>query len=531
MRLFSPRIVAVEITPDRVNMIEVDPGRRPTVHAWATVEGPFADPSATAPRIQAALKESGFTARRAYLAPPVTVEHRHVSFPSVPRRELRRLVEREARRDSTIPREEQTFDFAVVGETIERSGARKKEIILAIAPEPEVERYVRIIEEAGLIPWRVTSRPLALMAAIALQEGGGGPVVVAYLQGAYLQVMVAEEGVLHFSREITLAADVAAEGAESWEAVSTEIHRSLLYFFEQSPRWRVGRILLTGGGAENLRGLQEALSKDGRMRVEIFDPKDRVELRATTEAGARWRAVLPSFAVPLGLASGQPEAGINLLPRQVEERKWEAIRRATIGAIGTAAVLIGAVTLYSFFGEELSLRRALEAQVAKWRTLEQQLRDLEQAERERQMHRARLGLLEGRLMGEPLWSGVLREVSVHAASDLLLHSMKLETNAGGYRLVLSGQVVSRSPVDAHVAFNRFYEGLQRSPFLATVTLVQPLQVSRLTPQPAPAPAPAAEEGEPPARAPAPAPASGPVPDGKSRLEFTLALALTAVARR
>jgi len=120
-------------------------------------------------------------------------------------------------------------------------------------------------------------------------------------------------------------------------------------------------------------------------------------------------------------------------------------------------------------------------------------------------------------MGDPLWSGVLREISVHAAADLLLHTMKLETNAGGYRLVLGGQVIARSPSDAHVAFNRFYEGLQRSPFLATVALVQPLQVSRLMPQPAPAAA--------------PAPASGPVPDGKSRLEFTLALALTAVARR
>jgi hypothetical protein len=61
------------------------------------------------------------------------------------------------------------------------------------------------------------------------------------------------------------------------------------------------------------------LAKDPTVRVEVFDPQGRVELRPPDGEEPAWRAALPRLAIPLGLASGRPEVGISLLARQFQE--------------------------------------------------------------------------------------------------------------------------------------------------------------------------------------------------------------------
>src|SRR3989304_1025722 len=103
MRIPGKRVVAIDIAPERVALAEVETGRRPRLHAWAIVEGPFADASDMAKRIREALDAGGFTARLAYVAPGIRVEHRHLSLPPLSARGPRRGVERAVRRDSQTP--------------------------------------------------------------------------------------------------------------------------------------------------------------------------------------------------------------------------------------------------------------------------------------------------------------------------------------------------------------------------------------------------------------------------------------------
>jgi hypothetical protein len=224
------------------------------------------------------------------------------------------------------------------------------------------------------------------------------------------------------------------------------------------------------------------------------------------------------------LASGRPEVGIGLLPRHVQERKWGKVRRVAVAGIAAGALVLGSITLYAVTRGEESLRKVLDSQRTMLINLERQMREVEEAERQRELHQARLSLLEGGLWSGPFWRGVFREISLYAPPDLLLHQLKLEAGPGGYRMVLTGQVISGSPYEAHVGFNRFYEGLQGSPFLQAVTLLQPVRVSRV-----PRPEPEQETGEP--EGTKAAARTTPVPEGQSRLEFSLALGLRAVAGR
>jgi Tfp pilus assembly PilM family ATPase len=461
-----------------MTLAEVEPGRRVKVHAWATVEGPFPDVSAMAHRLQEALETGGFTARRAYAAIPIGAEHRNLSLPPLSGRELQRIIEREVRREGAIPPADRVFGYTVLRETTEQGGVRKKEVLLTIASEREIERYLRAVEEAGLTPWLVTSIPLALMAALELMDGVREPVVVAHLQGTTLQILVAEEGVLHFSREITVPTIPGGEGKESWEIVTTEINRSFMYFRQRFHRREIRRVLLSGNSVD-LQGLQEALAQDQTLQVNVFDPGEQVELLAPQREGLTWRAALPGLAVPLGLASRRPEVQVNLIPKRVQARRWASVRRVAFASATLATLLLATAGYFGLFLGERHLRGVLEAQKKTWGQLEQQLKVVEEAERQRNLHQARLHLLEGWPAGGPLWAGIFREMSLNVPNDLLLHTMKVEADAGRYRMHLGGQVISTSPYDAQLAFNRFYEALRSSPFVASVELLQPLKVSRV----------------------------------------------------
>lgn len=479
MRLPTKRIVACEITPTRMTLAEVEPGRRVKVHAWATVEGPFADASAMAQRLQEALEAGGFTARRAYLAIPIGAEHRNLSLPPLSGRELERIVEREVRREGAIPPADRIFGYTVLRETAGPGGARKKEVLLAIASEREVERHLEAVEGAGLTPWLVTSIPLALLAALELTDGVHEPVVVAHLQGTTLQILVAEAGALHFSREIALPAIPGGEGREVWEIVTTEINRSFMYFRQRFQRREIRRILLSGDSID-LQGLQRVLAQDQTLQVKVFDPGERVELLAPQREGLAWRTALSGLAVPLGLASGRPEVQVNLIPRKVQARKWASVKRVVFTSAIAATLLIATAGYLGLFLGERHLRGVLEAQQKTWQQLEQQLRGVQEIERQRGQHQARLNLMERWPVGGPVWTGILRDISLNAPDDLLLHSMKIEADPGGYRMHLGGQVISGSAYGAQLAFNRFYGGLRGSPFVASVALLQPLKVSRVS---------------------------------------------------
>jgi hypothetical protein len=259
--------------------------------------------------------------------------------------------------------------------------------------------------------------------------------------------------------------------------------------------------------------------------VEVFDPKGGVEVAGLLGEGSAWRAAVPSLAIPLGLATRRPEVGISLLPREVQERKWASVRRVALGGIVAATVTVGVIGLVALEKGERNLRRALQAHVNTLSTVEEQIRDVEEVERERELHRARASLLERGVWSGPVWIGILREISLYAHPDLLLNSLKMEEGADGYRMVLKGEVTSRTPYEAHVAFNRFYEGLQQSPFLATVTLLQPLKVSQVIPEEEGEEAGGEEESEGVVRT------AAPFRERQSRLQFDLALRLRRMLRR
>jgi hypothetical protein len=277
------------------------------------------------------------------------------------------------------------------------------------------------------------------------------------------------------------------------------------------------------GSSGDLGGLRDALAEDATVRVQVFDAKGGVEVVGRLGDGPAWRDAVPSLAISLGLATRRPEVGISLLPREVEERKWARVSRVVLGSIVAASVTVGVLTLVSLEKVERNLQSALQSHLNTLSTVEQQIIDVEEVEQERESHRARVGLLERGVWGGPVWIGILREISLHAHPDLLLNSMKMEEGVNGNRMVLKGDVTSRTPYETHVAFNRFYEGLQRSPFLATVTLLQPLKVSQLSPEQEGA----GEEEESQGVVKTAAPVSRP----QSRLQFDLALDLTQMLRR
>ena len=82
-----------------------------------------------------------------------------------------------------------------------------------------------------------------------------------------------------------------------------EVRGSLDYYLAQSGSARVGRVVVSGGGAR-LTGLVERLSAATRLPVEVARPLSQLRVGRTGLSEADLAEVEPLVSVPVGLALG-----------------------------------------------------------------------------------------------------------------------------------------------------------------------------------------------------------------------------------
>jgi hypothetical protein len=111
---------------------------------------------------------------------------------------------------------------------------------------------------------------------------------------------------------------------------------------------------------------------------------------------------------------------------------------------------------------------------------------VESIKRERETQYQRIRLLKSDPLGEPPLAEVFKEMSRVAPGDLRLDRLILGRDEKGARIRLSGVVESADLAQAQSQFNRFYFGLQGSPFVSEV-IFNPPTSSKVTIQQGPSP--------------------------------------------
>lgn len=266
---------------------------------------------------------------------------RFVKFPKMEEAELRSTLQFEAEPHIPFDIQDVYMDAQIIGD-VEVDSQVKMDAVLVASKKEIIQEKVEIVEKAGFRPVLIDVDAFALENAYeALNKEAVEEVVMLVNIGASLtNISIVEKGISKVVRDLYTAGNSFTraiqnsmqiptaqaeelkkkyglssvendnedkEAAKVYESLfpavkelNSEIQRSIDYFMGQqvSSEMGISKIVLSGGSAE-LKGIQEFISSDIRIPVEIFRPLENAEIAG---GNSKFDAKSPALAVATGLS-------------------------------------------------------------------------------------------------------------------------------------------------------------------------------------------------------------------------------------
>lgn len=283
------------------------------------------------------VKKSGTRTRNVAMAlPPSAVITKKIVLPAgLNDNDLEVQVESEASQYIPFSLDEVSLDFCVIGPS--PAGPDDIEVLIAASRKEKVQDRQGLAEAAGLKPQilDIESHAARLAAGRLIdslpKKGRDALVALIKIGGvaSSLQVMRNEEvvyerdqafGGSQLTQQIVRQYGFSSEEAEIKkrnadlpddyatavlapfvDSLSTEIVRSLQFFFTSSPYNRVDHVLLAGGSA-SLPGLPEAVALQSGFGCTVANPFDAMKLGSGVRSSARTLRDASSYLTACGLA-------------------------------------------------------------------------------------------------------------------------------------------------------------------------------------------------------------------------------------
>lgn len=395
-----------------------------------------------------------------------------VTVPYMPKSELREGIMLEAKSYFPFQTDQSVLDFEVMGDVVEK-GVRKYEVTVGVCPLSTVNRYLALIQKAGIKPASFISTSYAMqrLAQEVSQKSSG---VQCYLDIGELhtELIICKEGALAFSRKIPLCGSdftkamtgavvsdkgrvqLSTEEAEKIkrdvgmpdesdakliddkipaghilamlrtpaEHLVNEIDRCFDYYREESGGNKINSVTIFGGGA-SLGGLIKFLSKGLGMDVKLGDA---LEILKSQKGIIQDREKI-SHRMDLAVGAALTHArGMNLLPAEIKEETQRVVKRGTIEVMITAIVI---VSILLFVGIKIKLNNFSKRISTAKLQLSSLQPELKKAEG--------IVLAEAVLKNEPYWEDMFRELGSLVPGEVTLEDMKMEDSRIEMRGIIS----------------------------------------------------------------------------------------------
>jgi hypothetical protein len=403
----------------------------------------------------------GFSAERArVLIGGDEVEHDVLTLPVMSARELEETVAREVRRREAEAGEPLEYDYLVLGEQVER-GIRRSKVLLAFGPRAAIERWLGVLEAAGLRPEGLTSFPAVAIHLLRrhLAAEDSGTVCLLELGATRTNLAIFQRGVFQFHREIPLGLGEGPDDTTNGglEGVVSEVRRSFLYFGQKFGGGPVDRILLLGAGAGDPL-VADTLRRALDVPVESLSLfHEQGPLVVSGEMPARFHAAaLTACCIP-------EREGLDLIPPAFRLRRRAPLRLAVLGAIYLLIVIgltVGVLRLRaaaesyraSYTQAQASLERLQSTISRKQGALEQMSRYAEQVR-----------LISNLSGGQPMLVASLWQVMAVAPPGVRFDELEFRHGEGDdWRLVLKGEVRGPDQPTVQQTFAAFYHAVRGS---------------------------------------------------------------------
>jgi len=246
-----------------------------------------------------------------------------------------------------------------------------------------------------------------------------------------------------------------------------EVNRSFT-FYERETNTKVDRIYLCGGGS-NLKGLDEFLSKSLNSEIIHFNPLKNLSLELPPEQEKNLEKIGPDLIFALGAALDK-EKEINLLPPQLKlTYKLSSIKTGI-----TIGIVLFALALFSLYGsvstkikQQHELIKSSKSYLA---PVEEKLSALD----ELQNWQKKVDMMKNVFLKagkQPIWEGVLKEISRLIPRGIVLSSISLDTSSKEVmKLFMKGSIVSSASIE-QFPLAEFMIQLRTSPFFSQVEML------------------------------------------------------------
>ena len=334
----------LDIGTSAVKVVELAAGKGGyTLKAHATValpretisEGSIRQPALVTDAIRECIGKAGITSTAAV----ISVSGRdsivkRVSLPKASPKELEDAILLEAEHHIPFAIDDVFLDFQVMGET-----ANSMSVVLVATKKLKVLEYVAAVEDAGLEAVVVDLDAFAMQNQYELNHQGDGNEATALID---IGAAIMKTNVIHgegsiFARDVPFGgnnytdaiaqslhipadkAEAAKRGQEvgvDWDdlvpaiesvsrELSLEIQRTFDYFASTPESERIGRIVLSGGGAK-LTGIEDFLASSWGVPVELAQPFGAIDCDSARLSDADLHEIGPSLAVAVGLGLRAP---------------------------------------------------------------------------------------------------------------------------------------------------------------------------------------------------------------------------------
>lgn len=443
------RYLGIEVTSSRIKVAEIDASTTPPkVFSFASFDLFSSHPENISQQLISVLSHMDVRTKKARVSIEDDSTHQLVSFPPMPKKEMKVVAERELKNALGPQVEEMVFGWQVLGDDEEG----KKMVLLTAAPLSSVREKALLFRDVGLSPDLITTVPLSLFNALKLIQGSERSAsALVYLGESKAHAIFIRDGKWAFCRELT-----GSEGPSG--DLLNEMNRSLLYFRHQFRGEEIRKVFLSGEGAE---GLEKSWSESLGVKVEHFCPN--LDLSPLKGRAEEFRLVLHQFVLPIGLAGKRMIDYINLPDPEVTRRAREAgIKKAAIACLMIFALVMG--VSYGNVSRSISnYKRSLLERKQELNKLGPYLT----AQQSRAMYKKNLALLM-EIDNHTLWAEALREMCILVPQEIAFQSLRFKRENGKITLSIKGEVLAPQALAGQEIFSRFYSQLESSPLFTNV---------------------------------------------------------------
>ncbi|MCP4652172.1 MAG: pilus assembly protein PilM [Candidatus Omnitrophica bacterium] len=259
------------------------------------------------------------------------------------------------------------------------------------------------------------------------------------------------------------------------ERLVTEISRTTTFYFRTYKIDSLDALYLTGG-ASRIKNIDKFLLANlGNLSIKTVERLDSLKaIRGWRDVGVfRQELVMeeaaPHLAVAFGLCIDNGGA-INLVPPR-EKIEQKALFVMFLVRLTFPIVLISALGFYSFSYARGLIYKTIEtraqSQIGQYSPIVKDVNDYLEIKRKLEEREALLAKAIGK---QPLWGGVLKELSNITPQEVVLHRFEVVAGKLPRQLTIIGEVVSEY-TNLDLAISQYTLNMSESPYFSDVKLV------------------------------------------------------------